>query len=423
MNSVMGIPSTKGRLSAVPLGVAYVAIPVGTAMIRLLDGHGVFIENLPWLLLAALGILVTLYRPFPGAVRRTGFTSKALLFLTLVAALVLYTADIQGALEGVYPYLKEFAPVCYVLFALLWAATCGPVDRYDFQRFGALLSVICIVDFGIETVLYGTIPTVRWIGNADILAGLLLLSLCAGLKPGLNEGGRVEPDQGNKWWRMLVMIGLLTCFSRTGYFAGAWVVLCFGRGSLWMRGLYALACAFLLVVTFLLPPTASDSIRYIDYWLWVEALRLFAETPSLLWTGYPLDTPLPVIFPPGMTSIWEAATGLPTVLGASLPQVPSFWLRLLYGWGVTVPAVVLVFVFTLLFKNLTRMGAGLTAALFAQGMTTPLLFDPAMAVPIVMGYLVALLPSARPLNAKVDEPTASSVKPLDCAVEWNMRPL
>ncbi|SOB58823.1 conserved membrane protein of unknown function [Pseudodesulfovibrio profundus] len=423
MNSVMGISSSRNRLSAVPLAAAYVAVPMGMAMVRLVDGQGAYLENLPWLLLAGLGVLIGLHRPSPDAPRSTGFTSKTLLFLCLVAGLALYTSDIRILLETVFPYIREFAPVAYALFALLWAGTCGMADRYDFQRFGALLSVICIVNLVFEVFMYGTVPTIRWIGNADILAGLLLISLCAGLKPGLNEGGRVEPDQGNTWWRVLVLIGLLTCFSRTGYFAAGWIVLCFGRGRLLMRSLYALVCALLLVVTFLLPPTASESIRYVDYWLWVEALRLFSETPSLLLTGYPLNIGLPVTFPPGMTAIWETATGQPTIMGVYLTQVPSFWLRLLYGWGATVPAALLVFVFTLLFKNLSRMGAGLTAALFAQGMTTPLLFDPAMAVPIVMGYMVALSSPADQANAKVDEPDGSKVQPLDPAAEWNMRPL
>lgn len=358
-------------------------------------------------------------RPKPGDFPRKGFLLKLLCFLLFVFSLLFYSRDILHFVTPLLPWLLELAPLVFVLFCGLWVATCGLPDRADFQRYGALLGVFCLLDLCAEAMIYGSVPTIRWIGNADILAGLLLVSLCASLKPGDNDGGYEEPDQGNRWWRAFIMLGLLACFSRTGLFAGAWVVLCFGRGKARYRLLYTLACTACLGVTFFLPPTATDAIRYIDYWLWVEALRFFAETPSILVTGFPVGTALPVDFPVGMVPIWEAATGQPAALGVFTAQVPSFWLRLILAWGCLIPVALFSVIFVLLVRRLTRLGAGLTAALFAQGMSTPLLFDPSMAVSICLAFILALT-----VPKVVEDRLVLNNEPeSDPAKEWDMRPL
>jgi len=417
----------KTRLAAVPLAVAYGAIPLGTAAVRLLNGNGSVSITLPWLILAGIGAILSLHRPTPGAAARKGFIFKGTLFMVMVVGMIMYSTDIISTFAAYVPYLREMAPLVFVLFCGLWASTCGLPNRGDFQRFGALLGAFCIMDLAYEVTLYHAVPTVRLIGNADMLAGLLLVSVCAGLKPGANDGGVHEPDQGHAVWRTLTLLGLMACLSRTGLFAAAWVFLCFGRGRFSIRSIYSLACLALLALTFFLPPTASDSIRYADYWLWVEALRLYAETPVTLLTGFPIDVPLPVTFPVGMGPIWEAATGSSSTFGAFLTQVPSFWLRMTMAWGIAAPLVLLTLLFILLFRHLTRMGAGLSAALFAQGMTTPLIYDPAMAVAIGLGFILALSGTVYKPNTKKVEPSPS-VKPEpktapDPTQEWDLRPL
>lgn len=423
-------PESSGRspLAAVPLAVAYGALPLGYGMARLAGDAGAVLPTLPWLLLAGLGTLVTMYRPAPG--RPASFTSllfKGALFTLLVAGLIIFQPELVAAFRLYFPYMKELSPVVFLLFCGLWAVCCGLPDRADFQRFGALLGVLCIIDVVVEVVFYQAVPTIRWIGNADVLAGLLLVSQTASLKPGGNEGGVHEPDQGHHVWRVLVLLGLLACVSRTGLFASAWLALCFGRGPFRFRAIYAAVCLALLVGSFFLPATASDAVRYTDYWLWVEALRLYTDTPSLLFTGFAIGSPLPVEFPSGMGAIWQAATGTSSVFGAHLSQIPSFWLRLVMGWGLGVPLLLLTIVFILLLRRLTRMGAGLVAALFAQGMTTPLLFDPAMAVVIGLAFILAFsAPSFRPNTRKetAEEEDAPSPEPeTDPVEEWGLRPL
>jgi len=410
------------RLASIPLLAAYGARPLSTAIVRALGCEfNTLAIMLPWLLLALIGCLVAMKGPGPRVDwKKLGFQTT--LFLLLLVVLVLYISDIRSGIGPLIPYLREMTPAVYLLFSLLWAFTCGVPNRADFQRFGAMLAMLCIIDLGVEAIAYGVVPTVRWIGNADILAGLLLVSLCASLKPGDNEGGRYEPDQGHPIWRGLVMVGILACLSRTGLFAAAWVVLCFGRGKFVWRIGYSLLCWVLLGLTFFLPPTPSDAVRYIDYWLWVEALRLYTQDPSLLLTGFSLSSSLPVTFPAGMAGIWRAATGQSAMLGVFLHQVPSFWLRLGMGWGFLAPTTLLLTLFAMLLRRLTRLGAALTAGLFAQGMTTPLLYDPSMGVVVSLAFILAL---SAPLTSEVEQPllVKESEPVLDPAKEWNMRPL
>jgi len=421
MDSLKSAIPKRFRLASVPLVVAYGAVPLGMAAVRAADGIlGTVSVMMPWLLLTALGTLLAM-RDKSEKTSWKKFAFKATCFMLLIIGLFLYQADLNAMMASIIPYISEASPLIFLLFSLLWAYTCGMPDRGDFQRFGALLGTFCLIDFVVEILVYGTIPTVRWIGNADLLAGMLLIALCASLKPGGNEGGRYEPDQGHPLWRILIKLAILTCLSRTGLFAAAWVVLCFGRGSwIWRVG-YAVACAALLGMSFFLPATASDAIRYADYWLWVEALRLFSAAPDLLLTGFPVTAAIPIDFPATMAAIWRAATGQSHELGVFLYHIPSFWLRLTMAWGGLAPLLLLATLFALLGKRLTRMGAGLTAGLFAQGMTTPLFYDPAMSVTICLAFILAFSTTLHPHDVK-PKPVRDPEPVLNPAEEWDFQP-
>jgi hypothetical protein len=434
MQSTRATPPGRTGMTALPLAVSYGAVPLASAAAGLTGTGGVFAPFLPWLLLAGAGTVAAMLRPGRGRASRTGRAFNVALFALLAAGLFLYAPGLATALAPAAAHLHALSPPIMLLLCLLWAATCGLPDRADLQRFGALLGFLCIADLAVETAVLRAVPAVRLIGDADVLAGLLLVALCAGLRPGPAERGMVEPDQGRPLWRGLVMLGLLACLSRPGLFAGAWVVLCFGRGSLGRRALYAVASLVLLGASFLLPVTASDSMRFVDYWLWLEALKLWAGSPLTLLTGFSLSAPLPVEFPAAMTAVWETATGSSTLFGVSIAQVPSFWLRSVMAWGVLVPLALLAALLWLLVRRPSRMGAGLAAALFAQGMSTPLLYDPATAAPVLLAFMLALRrPGPEPGPSRIDSATAPDQTPgpaptpppdaQDVVDEWDLRPL
>ena len=68
---------------------------------------------------------------------------------------------------------------------------------------------------------------------------------------------------------------------------------------------------------------------------------------------------------------------------------------------------------------MTYMGAGLAAALFAQGMSTPLFHDPSLGAIFGLAFILALSKPAPLPVAKTDTPTPEP----DQAGELDMHPL
>ncbi|WP_419786464.1 hypothetical protein [Pseudodesulfovibrio sp.] len=402
--------------SIVPLILAYALLPLWTLAERL----GEIPPTSPdavWAVLAGAGLLTALHGSRRATPSRGRFLFRLVLVILLAVTIIRYMPGWSLFLTSVVPYLEEASPLVYLLFAVLWAFSIGLPDRADFQRFGALLGTLCMADLAFEAFLFRAVPVIRLIGHADVLAGLLLISLCAGLRPGPNQGGPEEPDQGRPWWRALTMLGIFACLSRTGLFGAAWVVLCFGRGGLIRRMLFAILAMLLLAGTFYLPVYDPTAVRFTNYWLWSQGTSTFVNTPSLLLTGLPVNQALPFQFNANMGVIWEAATGTSAIFGAYMNQIPAFWLRLTLGWGLMLPIALLCALFAGLLTRTTRLGAGLVTALFAQGMITPLLYDPPTGVCIGLAMVLAFrLPKATTaVDAPADTPAPD---PVD---EWNLR--
>lgn len=421
---------TWSRLAAVPLAVACAAVPLGTLLSQFAGPGPESSPFMPWVALAALGTVHAILFRRSGQRLRTRFFLELAMFAGLSAIVILHHEDIFFQLERFTPYLPELAPVIMLCFCWLWVITFGMPDRAAFQRWGAVLGLLCVLDLAVEAFIYRAAPPLRWIGQADLLAGLLLVCLCASLKPGPLDNGLHEPDQGAPLYRALILAGLLATLSRTGLFAAAWIYLCFGRGGRILRTSVFLACFAALALTFRLPLTPSDLARYVDYWLWAKSMNLFAQAPSTLIAGLPLDRALPFAFPPEMVPIWERVTNSPALFGAHLNQVPSFWLRFTLGWGAILPAACLTGMFVLVFRRLTRMGAGLAAALFVQGMSTPLFYEPSTGAVAWLALFLALSARRTRLPGPADsdggrdpEPDAGSQPQDDPAREWDMRPL
>nr|WP_321259706.1 hypothetical protein [uncultured Pseudodesulfovibrio sp.] len=414
------------KLASFPLAVAYVAVPLATILSVFMPSARPVSSFLPWLLLAGVGAIYAMLFRRSGARLKKRFFFEVGMFITLVVIMAENGPNFVHQLEHLVPVVIELTPVVMLVFCFLWIITFGLPDRADFQRYGGLLGLLCLIDLAIEVSVYHSAPITRWIGNIDILAGLLLLSLCASLRCGENDGGVYEPDQGRSAWRLLILLGIAATLSRTGLFAAGWIFLCFGRGTKTVRTVVLLAFFLLIGVTFLLPTTSSEAVRYVDYWLWAKSLSLFVSDPMLLLTGLPLTKALPLTFPPGMNGLWEAATGALALMGAHLPQVSAFWLRLVLGWGMVLPGLCLVVLFVLLYRRMSRLGAGLFVVLFTQGMVAPLLFDPALGVAMGLAFFLALscsepLPNVR--TTSISESSSSPDADHDPVVEWDMRPL
>ncbi|BDQ34051.1 hypothetical protein [Pseudodesulfovibrio portus] len=412
-------------MAPIPLVVAYLALPLTNALTQRMGPGPEASPYLPWLILAGLGSFWAMLFRRSGVPVKKRFFFEALAFLGVAVLLFLRQDAFLQQMELALPYAWELAPAGILGFSLMWSMTFGVPDRDAFQGYGAALAVLCVMDLATGVFTHHALPVQRLLGDADMLAGLLLVSLCAGLRPGRDDHGVSEPDQGHRIWRVLILLGLAACLSRTGLFGAGWIFLFFGRGSRLRRILVALILFLLLGLTFVLPYARVDGARYIDYWFWAQSVALYLREPGLLLTGLPLDQALPFAVPPELTTVWERVTATPALFGAHLFQVKSFWLRVLLGWGALIPLGGLTALFFLLFRRMTHMGAGLAAALFAQGMSTPLFHDPALGAPFGLALILALSKSA-PLPGDTTAPDAPEPEPgteSDPARQWDMGPL
>lgn len=409
-------PKAPSWLTSVPLVVAYLIMPLYTA--PALWPKPLMSPFLPWLVLAGLGtIWATLFRRSGIPVKKR-YISEVFAFLILVALLFSGQDIFLRLIEQALPLVKELAPAGILGFCLLWSITFGVPGRAAFQRYGGILAILCIAGLAVGAVLHRVAPPQPWSGDSDMLAGLLLVSLCASLRPGDIDGGVLEPDQGNHLCRGLILLGLAACLSRTGLFAAGWIYLFFGRGSKPRRMLIALAFFLLLGLTVLLPLAPVDDTHYINYWLWAKSIPLLLHEPGLLLTGLPFDLALPFAVPQELAPIWERITGSSELLGVQLAQIGPFWLRVVLGWGILVPLGGLTALIVLLNRRVTRMGAGLTAALVAQGMVSPLFHDPALGAAFGLALILTL---SRPTHHTfgTDAESLESNPPRNL----NMRPL
>lgn len=411
------------RLAALPLAAAYLAVPLATALVRRMGPEPAVSPFLPWLLLAGLGTVWAMLFRRSGVRVKKRFVFEVFAFLALAVMLYLRQDVFLMQIELALPLIVEAAPAWVLGFCLMWAMTFGVPDRAAFQRYGAALGLLCIADLTAGIVLQQAATAQRWLGDPDVLAGLLLVALCAGLRPGENDGGAAEPDQGRPSWRAMILLGLAACLSRTGLFGAAWIYLFFGRGSRTARVLTALALFLLMAATFLAPLSRPGGMHYLDYWLWAKSVELFFREPGLLFTGVHFGLALPFAIPQELAPIWERLTGSPEQLGVQLAQIGPFWLRFILGWGALVPLAGLAGLFGLLFRRMTRMGAGLAAVLFAMGISTPLFHDPGLGVSLGLAFILALsAPKPRPeIESATHGPDAEDAT--DPARQWDMRPL
>ncbi|NDV18240.1 hypothetical protein GO013_02250 [Pseudodesulfovibrio sp. JC047] len=418
-------PASHSALAALPLVMAYGIVPLVTAVKVFMPSAHAISMFMPWVLLAGLGTIHAMLFRRSGERLKQRFFFEVAMFGVLIFMLIQNHAHLIRQFETLFPIIIELTPVAVLAFCGAWSLTFGVPDRTDFQRYGGVLGGLCLLDLVIEGLLFHNAPVVRFIGNVDVLAGLLLLSLCASLKTDARPGDPITPDQKNRVWRLLILVGIAATLSRTGLFAAGWIVLCFGRGSKTVRTLIFLAFFSLIGGTFLLPISASEAVRYVDYWLWAKSIALFTAQPVVLLTGLPFGDALPLTFPAGMDGIWEAATGRLAIMGAYLPQVSAFWLRFTLGWGLIPPVLCLIAILALLYRTMTRLGAGLLVVLLTQGMVAPLFYAPSLGIAVGFALLLALSNTAPKSNTRIVSSVESSPDPdrHDPVAEWDLRPL
>lgn len=382
--------------SALPLIPAYLLFPVISAVL-LVSRTGMAPSELAdaaryfWLSLAGLALFATIIHAHRHPVslpRKVRLFTATLLGLGIAVLYIYITPVIRGLGPEHLAMLHELAPVAYVCFALAWAASCGPPQRTAFVVLGSLLgcaSAICglaALVFAPNAPLFQSISFTDLLGGSEYVATLLLVSLCASLRPGTER----EPV-GGMLAQWAIIAGLAATLSRSGLFTAFWVMLCFGPRPFRRRLLHCLALLGALAGTLLHPmPAALELEQLTVFWMWFSGIQAFQIVPDAILSGFGPATMLPIDVPPQIL-----ATIAPGEGGISAHLFTPFWLRTAVGFGILVPLGAICAFMVLLVRRPTRFGSGLVAALLAQGMTFPLLHDPLAAVPLGLAMAAAFI--------------------------------
>ena len=247
----------------------------GPAMLR---------RYLPWLILAGIGsVLEPCFSAVPASRSKSGFVFEALAFLALAAHAVSPTGRLPPT-DGARPALClwSLAPAGILGFSLMWTMTFGAAGP------GSLSGLRCrpgrTLRDGpgsggcIHAPRPAGSPSAGW-AMADMLAGLLLVSLCAG--PASRQHRRTgfpSRTRAHRLWRVAdpARSGRLPVAHRT-LRSGLDISLLRTRLQTATGILVALILFLLLGLTFVLPLWPRwTATRYIDYWFWAQSVALLS---------------------------------------------------------------------------------------------------------------------------------------------------
>lgn len=382
--------------SALPLIPAYLLFP-GISAALLISRTGIGPSELAstaryfWLCLAALALFASLLNAHGASASRSrGMRLFGATLLGLgIAVLYLYITPVIRNLGPEHlAMLHELAPVAYLCFALAWAASCGPPGRRAFVIQGALLgsvSAICglaALVFAPQAPLFQSVAFTDLTGGSEYVATLLLVALCASLRPGSER----EPV-GGMLAQWAILLGLAATLSRSGIFTAFWILVCFGPRPFVRRLPHCMFMAAALGGTMYMSiPAALELEQLTMFWMWFSGIQAFQMSPQALWTGFGPATLLPIDVPPQILAAVAPGEG-----GISAHLLIPFWLRTAIAFGVLVPLGAVCTFMALLVRRPTRFGSGLVATLLAQGMVFPLLQDPVAAVPLGLAMALAFI--------------------------------
>ncbi len=376
------------RWASTPLITAFLIVPLAFSAVRIstvpVSAHLTdTAETALWLVLCGLGAVASMFLSAQARPRRSiGLPLAGTgAFLAAAVLLFLFAAPLLRATAGLYPYLYEAKPLIFFMFACAWAATFGLPDRATIQRVAAWLGGLAVCDAA--QALFRQSPE-RFLGNTDVLATLLLVGLCAGLRS--READDEEQHPALRPW---IMLGLLATLSRTGLFTAAWIYAFFGPGSTWKRLPYVTLCAVAVAGSLLLEAHwGLGGVRFMEYWVWLECFQQLAE-PGKLLTGFALHAPVPIVPPLDIMSLWQVLFPTSPLDGLYVQQIPAFWIRSIMAWGLVPAMTFLALLFSLLMKRPTRFGAGLTAVCISQGISTTLFYSPGPAITLFLALMLA----------------------------------
>jgi len=364
-----------------PLLLAYILYPTIMMFSRVfeLSLARIWIDVV-WVLLGIFVIFFAIARLSISESRRVAWYVVPFFIIIVILAVLKwgggwYFSDIE-----LIPYFMELKPVVYLLFAWAWVQVFGRLWQNYFVVFGAILGIIIIVDFFVESILAGSISRPYGSGEINYDACLLLISLIMSL---------VGKCQVRRVWTWLVVIGLFLTFSRTAL-AAAIVIIFLYSSVKFKTKLTISSLAFLFAIgSFVLRDLPLDTLSSMDrYWMWVSGIGLFIESPGQLVFGFPVGVALPANTPMAMEWLWESQSAGWGLSGVYPYNFHAFWLRLTITWGILAIGFLLMIVVLMLSRRREKLKKALYMLVLIEGVTMGLFYLSNVGVPLFLALLV-----------------------------------
>jgi hypothetical protein len=382
-------------LAQLPFFAVYVLMPLAVLAGRLAGRPEVAWHFGPqglalWLFLAGLALFVCLGQDSMARRRqaRSLWTSLALA-VALAASIALGLRLAGPALSqalALAPLLDELRLPALILFAAVWTWSFGSPGREDLARPGAILGAFLVLDFLLtaimarQVVLGGGYLLGGGLAVSDALAFLLCIALSATLDRPASPPEPASPGaHTGSLSRWLILAGLFATFSRSGLAAAGCLILFLERGPLRERVALCCACALGIWMSLALPlahtvPAGGGGEDLGLSWHLTALLEALRADPGAWLRGLPLGEPVALAMPDLGGLDWDSDSA---GLAVSVFDIPSSWLRLLAGWGVLGPALVLAGVLACALRGRRRFGFGLLLATLVVAALTPALHTPA----------------------------------------------
>ncbi len=374
-------------LSAAPLAVAYLVLPLVLALAALWEAPapagvtGPGIGSL-WLGLAWLGLFTCLVVR-PGGPRPAPTLANALLLGVCTALLFAYVAPLVRGFTAAGPFIPELRPLAHLLLAWLWIRTFGPPPRRAFALFGGLLGLFCLADALGASLMAGRLTASARFGGPDVQSCLLLVALAAGPL----ALGREDMNRMARLCMVFILAGVGACLSAPALFVGGWVFLFFGPAPRAVRIPVFVLALLLLASGRASPEDAGLLTGFKTAWQARDVLLAFLAEPSRLLTGFPLDATLPL--PAGVR---------PPQAGGPQPSPPfaliPFWPHVAAAWGLPGTILAAGLMLRPALRRPSPSTAALAACLLAMGLSMELMYNGPIATASALALFSPLRPNA-----------------------------
>jgi len=336
--------------------------------------------DIAWLGLFFVTLLIFIVKLSRQANQRvTYLVLFALFFIAAMVMLRFWDLFDYSFSATIIPYAMEVQPVFFGLLVILWIYTFGPPAKTAFINAGAGLGVILICQFVVDSLMAGRVVRINGSGDINYDAVLLLIAYALSL----------EEEKQPQIKIMLIMVGFVATFSRTGMAVAMINVLLFGRHK-WIYKVTFLGVALLaIIISFQIRDIPFRIFSADRFWMWKSAFELFQSQPWRALSGFPIGDPLPVYTPQALAWLWETQRqgwGLPGIYPYNFH---AFWLRIAISWGVPVALVILSLFVVLFIRTRSRSLRSLIVTCVVSGVTMGLFYISNVSIPILLAFFVS----------------------------------